>query len=183
MGSPEPRQRFEEIYQAHYPAIAAYVTRRTSSPDDIADVIAETFTTAWRRLGDVPDGDAARLWLYGVARRTLANHHRAESRRTALGLRLRAELGTWAESVVDQAPDAAREAFMRLSGDDRELLALVGWEGLGIAEIAKVLGTSRGAVRLRLHRARKRLAAALAAADLDLTRFGGRAVALAKEGT
>ncbi|MET8002922.1 RNA polymerase sigma factor [Nonomuraea glycinis] len=183
MGPPDARLRFEEIYLAHYQAISTYVTRRASAPDEIADVIAETFLTAWRRLADMPAGDEARLWLYGVARRVLANHHRAESRRNALALRLREDLTQWAESVIEQPHSEAREAFSRLSDDDRELLSLVGWEGLGTAEISKVLGCSRGAVRIRLHRARKRLAAELAAAELDLTRYGARAVALAEEST
>lgn len=148
---------------AHYPAIATYVRRRAGSPDDIADVIAETFTTAWRRLNDVPEGDGARLWLYGVARRTLANHFRGEERRAALAVRLREEITTWADSVV--GAESAYEAFKRLSDDDRELLALVAWEGLSGAEIAKVLGCSLGAARLRLHRARKRLSRELAHLD------------------
>lgn len=42
MGSPEPRRRFEAIYAAHYPAILSYVRRRTDSPDDAADAIAES---------------------------------------------------------------------------------------------------------------------------------------------
>ncbi|NUW37413.1 sigma-70 family RNA polymerase sigma factor [Nonomuraea sp. SMC257] len=180
MGPPAPEQRFERLYLAHYPAIAAYVTRRTESTDDIADVIAETFTTAWRRLDDVPQGDEARLWLYAVARRVLANHFRAEERRSALAARLREELATWSRPAADRDGDATYQAFRRLSPDDRELLTLVGWEGLSSAEIAKVLGCSRGAARLRLHRARKRLAKELAAADLDLTTYGLRAVALAE---
>ncbi|MFC4119148.1 RNA polymerase sigma factor [Nonomuraea zeae] len=178
MGPPEPGPRFEEMYMTHYPAIATYVRRRASSPDDVADVIAETFTTAWRRLDDVPEGDEARLWLYGVARRVLANHFRAEERRTALAVRLRAEVTTWADTVVQH--DSAYEAFKRLSDDDRELLALTAWEGLTGPEIAKVLGCSRGAARIRLHRARKRLAKELAEQDPDLTGFGARAVSLAK---
>jgi RNA polymerase sigma-70 factor (ECF subfamily) len=44
------------------------VLRRTDNADDAADVIAETFLTAWRRLDEIPAGDQARLWLYGVAR-------------------------------------------------------------------------------------------------------------------
>ncbi|GAA3151688.1 RNA polymerase sigma factor [Nonomuraea roseoviolacea] len=180
IGEPAPEHRFERLYLAHYPAIAAYVTRRTESTDDIADVIAETFTTAWRRLDDIPQGDEARLWLYAVARRVLANHFRAEERRSALAARLREELSAWSRPVADRDGDATYQAFRRLSPDDRELLTLVGWEGLSSAEIAKVLGCSRGAARLRLHRARKRLAKELAAADLDLTTYGLRAVTLAE---
>ncbi|MET8004569.1 RNA polymerase sigma factor [Nonomuraea glycinis] len=180
MPPPDAEQLFEELYVAHYQAVATYVRRRTDVPDDIADVIAETFTTAWRRLPDVPGGDEARLWLYGVARRVLANHHRARDRRSALATRLRQEAATWAAATPDRDRNAANQAFKRLSGDDRELLALVGWEGLGIAQLATVLGSSRGSVRLRLHRARKRLARELAAADLDLATYGPRAVALAE---
>ncbi|MFI6921516.1 RNA polymerase sigma factor [Nonomuraea spiralis] len=181
MGPPNPRQRFEELYTEHYAAVSGYVRRRTDDPHDTADVIAETFTTAWRRLGDVPAGDRARLWLYGVARRTLANHRRGESRREALTERLRAELAEWTDGPAEFVPETARAAFMRLSGDDREVLSLVAWEGLGNAELAQVLGCSRIAVRQRLHRARKRLATELAADDPDLARYGSRAVSLAKE--
>ncbi|MEU7831970.1 sigma-70 family RNA polymerase sigma factor [Nonomuraea sp. NPDC049129] len=158
VGTAESQRRFEEIYTEHYAAVSGYVRRRTDHPDDCADVIAETFTTAWRRLADLPAGDEVRLWLYGAARRILANQRRGTLRRTALTLRLREELSAYAGTTFDQAPEGAREAFARLSDDDRELLSLVGWEELSPTEIAKVLGCSRVAVRQRLHRARKRLA-------------------------
>jgi RNA polymerase sigma-70 factor (ECF subfamily) len=180
VGPPEPKRRFEEIYNAHYPDLLSYVWRRTDSPDDAADAMAETFATAWRRVDDIPQGREARLWLYGVARRVLANQRRGESRRTALAVRLRAEFAAWAESAADDDHDAVRAAFLRLSHDDRELLSLVGWECLGTAEIATVLGCSRGAVRIRLHRARRRLAKELDSAGLDLSQYGARAVELAE---
>ncbi|RBQ21368.1 RNA polymerase subunit sigma-24 [Spongiactinospora rosea] len=182
MGPPSRKQRFEQMYLAHYPDLLGYVQRRTESPDDAADALAETFTTAWRRLDDVPEGGEARLWLYGVARRVLANQRRGESRRSALAVRLRAELAEWAESApaAGGGMDGVRAAFRRLGETDREVLSLAVWEGLTSAEIATVLGCSDGAARLRLHRARKRLAGELASAGLDLTRYGLRAVALAK---
>ncbi|HEX8005644.1 MAG TPA: RNA polymerase sigma factor [Trebonia sp.] len=173
------RQRFEELYLAHYPDLLAYVRRRTESPDDAADAIAETFTTAWRRIDELPAGPQARLWLYGVARRVLANQRRGESRRSALAHRLREELAVWDEGTVADH-DAVREVFGRLSADDRELLSLVSWEGLTTPEIATVFGCSQGAVRIRLHRARKRLARELDSAGLDLSRYGSRAVKLAE---
>jgi DNA-directed RNA polymerase specialized sigma24 family protein len=78
----ERQHRFEAMYMAHHGPILGYVLRRTDNPDDAADVIGEVFLTAWRRLDDMPGDDQARLWLYGVARRVLANHHRGERRRT-----------------------------------------------------------------------------------------------------
>ena len=162
-GPDERRQRFEEVYAANRGPILGYVLRRTGNPHDAADVLAETFLTAWRRLDDVPPGDQARLWLYGVARRVLANQQRGEHRRSELADRLRAELTT-----AYQAPEYAGElagiaaAFRGLPETDRELLALVGWEGLDNGQVAAVLGCSRNAVRIRLHRARRRLASAIA---------------------
>jgi RNA polymerase sigma-70 factor (ECF subfamily) len=71
---------FATIYSENYQPLLGYALRRCRSPDDAADVVAETFTVAWRRSDDVPAGEETRLWLYGVARRVLANHHRGERR-------------------------------------------------------------------------------------------------------
>jgi DNA-directed RNA polymerase specialized sigma24 family protein len=67
---------FAAVYAKTYRSLLGYALRRCHSPDDAADVVAETFTIAWRRAADLPAGDEARLWLYGVARRVLANHLR-----------------------------------------------------------------------------------------------------------
>ena len=72
------RHRFEAVYAAYHGPVLGYVLRRTGNPDDAADVLADTFLTAWRRLEDLPPEPAARLWLYGVARRVLANHRRGD---------------------------------------------------------------------------------------------------------
>ena len=53
------RRRFEQVYAVHHAAILGYVLRRTGNADDAADVIAETFLTAWRRIDDVPAAEAA----------------------------------------------------------------------------------------------------------------------------
>jgi RNA polymerase sigma-70 factor (ECF subfamily) len=158
----ETRRRFEQVYAVHHAAVLGYALRRTVSADDAADVIAETFLTAWRRLDDIPEGEAARPWLYGVARRVLANQRRGEQRRTALGERLRSELAA-APHGREPSPglEGVAVAFRRLSDEDREILTLAGWEGLDAGQIAVVLGCSRNAARIRLHRARRRFAAAL----------------------
>ena len=172
----ERRHRFEEIYAANHGAVLGYVLRRMDGSDDAADVIAETFLTAWRRLDDLPGGGEARLWLYGVARRVLANHHRGERRRTALADRLRADLAAGCrppEYAGELAEIAA--AFRGLPAADRELLALAAWEGLDTGQIATVLGCSRNAVRIRRHRARRRFADQLARYQVAARPDGGHA--------
>ena len=157
------RQRFEALYGHFHGPVFGYVLRRTDNADDAADAIAETFLIAWRRLDDIPNGDQARPWLYGVARRVLANQRRGKRRRSTLADRLRAEIAVpdgQPEPTGDLAPVAA--AFGRLRQSDREILALEGWEGLTPGQIATVLGCSKNAARIRLHRARSRLTAQLA---------------------
>jgi RNA polymerase sigma factor (sigma-70 family) len=159
---------FGGLYREHGRAILAYALRRAGDPEDAADVVAETFLIAWRRLGDVPTGDRARLWLYGVARRVLANRHRAEQRRTRLGERLAESLRTELASHPAPSGEAAEvlRAMGELGEEDRELLLLVSWEELSPAETARVLGISSLAARSRLHRARRRLRTLLEQTEL-----------------
>jgi RNA polymerase sigma-70 factor (ECF subfamily) len=155
--------RFSVLYREHGRAILAYALRRTGSPEDAADAVAETFLVAWRRLNEVPIGEA-RLWLYGVARRVIANQDRAERRRTALGQRLSQTLSTDLATHAPAGAEAAAvlRAMAGLRPEDRELLLLVSWEDLTPAQAAKVLGISALAARSRLHRARRRLRTLLA---------------------
>ncbi|GGS76154.1 hypothetical protein GCM10010156_38650 [Planobispora rosea] len=113
-------------------------------------------------MAELPDGEAGKLWLYGVARRVLANHRRSERRRLTRHTELTGEIE---ELYTAPSRHSGRhdvdEAMGMLSGSDRELLALALWEGLDPGEIATVLDCSRNAVRIRLHRARRRFAEAL----------------------
>ncbi len=161
LGQEVAQARFNRLYREHGRAILAYALRRVDSSDDAADVVAETYLVAWRRFAEVPNGDAALLWLYAVARRVIANLRRSERRRTRLGARLAETLRTEIQTHPAPRGEAAEalRAMGELAPDDRELLMLVSWEGLSPAEAAKVLGLSALATRSRLHRARRRLRA------------------------
>jgi RNA polymerase sigma-70 factor (ECF subfamily) len=161
----ERKAGFEATFDATYEAICGYVLRRCSSPHDAADVVAETFAIAWRRVDEMPTGDAARLWLYGVARRVLANHWREERRRRLRSTELRDEFAALIGDPLDASIIAT--AFRELSDLDREILGLFAWEGLDRDAIASVLGCSRSTVRVRLHRARTRFSRALRTAGVD----------------
>jgi RNA polymerase sigma-70 factor (ECF subfamily) len=149
--------RFADLYRDHVRELLGYALRRRADSDDAADVVAETFLIAWRRLGDVPLGGEARLWLYGTARNVLANQERSTRRRNRLTERLRDELRRQLPAPRPQEAGAFAEALAGLGEADRELLMLIGWEELTPSEAAEVLGISPLAARTRLHRARRRL--------------------------
>jgi RNA polymerase sigma factor (sigma-70 family) len=154
--------RISDLYRDHARDILGYALRRTRDPEDAADVLAETFLVAWRRLGEVPLDGEARLWLYGTARHVLANQVRGARRRDRLTERLRDELRRQLPVRQPREGTAFLEALAGLSEADRELLMLIGWEELTPSQAARALGISPLAARTRLHRARRRLRARLA---------------------
>lgn len=154
-----PEDRFRNLYGANFVPLLGYALRRADAAEDAADVVSETFLVAWRRLPEVPEEAAARLWLYGVARRVMANQRRGTGRRDRLGERLRHDLTA---AVPDHADLLTARADLsaglsRLRALDREVLQLTAWEGLDPREIATVLDVPAGTVRTRLSRARARL--------------------------
>ena len=144
---------FEGLFRAHATALYRYFVRR-GPRDDAEDLTADVFAIAWRRRADLPEG-AELPWLYTTAGFVLANHRR-KGRPTPVG------------EVPDEVDDAdpatltlddadLRAILAALSVRDRRILLLLGWEGLDGAELAAVLGVSRGGADAALSRARARL--------------------------
>jgi RNA polymerase sigma-70 factor, ECF subfamily len=163
----DPETRFEQLYRAYADDVHAYALRRTT-PAAADDVVSETFLVAWRRLAELPEQPLP--WLLGVARRVLANRRRTESRTDALRRKLAGAepASTAPHDVDDDVNQRVRAALAGLGERDRELLMLIAWEGLRVQEAAEVLGIRSGTLAVRLHRARKRLADAMAAEDVEL---------------
>jgi RNA polymerase sigma-70 factor (ECF subfamily) len=158
----DDERRFIAIYDECRQRVWAYAVSRAGR--QVADeVVSETFAVAWRRLADVPE--PALPWLLGVARNLLRNGHREEVRRESFA----AELGRWTArpggDIADEVAErlAVLRAMATLPEDDREILILVAWQGLSPREVARVVGCSPAALRVRLHRARRRLVRAASA--------------------
>ncbi len=165
------KERFHRLYEVSWRPLLAYALRRTPSADDAADILMETFTIAWAHLGEVPEGEAAVLWLYATARGAIANATRGQQRRLRLSQRVATELNRTALANAQARPAyedtfVAADALRLLDDDDRELLMLAAWEGLGSLQLGRVLDCSPAAARVRLNRARARLRAALAQVGL-----------------
>jgi RNA polymerase sigma factor (sigma-70 family) len=160
--TPRKEARFRRLYVEHYRALLAYALRRSPSEADAQELVAEAFLVLWRRIDKAPEAEDALPWLFGVARRVLANQERARRRRERLENRLRAlpeHLPELEAGVLERLEaQAVVDALSALNGKDREVLLLAAWEGLSTREIALALGCSENAATLRLHRARKRLA-------------------------
>jgi RNA polymerase sigma-70 factor (ECF subfamily) len=148
---------FEQLWTRHHRKVYAYALRRTDRAS-AQDVVSETFLTAWRRRAELPVQELP--WLLGVARLVLANHARSQRRRDALVQVFAGEAHRHASAPADTDHDLLH-ALAQLGEDDREALILVGWDGLRPAEAAVVVGCTPSTFRVRLLRARRRLATEL----------------------
>ena len=155
------RDWFTSLYHETYQMLLAYAQRRVDGAT-ADEVVAEAFLVAWRRRDEIPEG-LEKAWLFGVARNTILTAYRSARRRHALNGKLcrvaRPEPWTDDHFEASDQTDALLPALRSLRPEDREILTLVAWEGLSHAEIGETLGISPNAVAIRVHRARKRLAA------------------------
>jgi RNA polymerase sigma-70 factor (ECF subfamily) len=163
----EREERFDALFRQYLPDMVAYCGWRSGSQADGQDAVADVFLAAWRKLDEVPEGDEARLWLYGTGRRVLANQARAGRRRIRLSARAAEAYGgdeaPAEDAVVAQSAtalpavvDAVHLALSHLAPADREVLLLAEWEGLTPTQIAAVMGCPTVTARGRLFRARRR---------------------------
>ena len=144
---------FESLFRAHSTALYRYFARRAPH-DDVEDLTAEVLAVAWRRRDTVPD-DAALPWLYRTAGFVLANHRR-KGRPVPVG-EAPDEVDDADPATLTLADEDVRQVLEALSPRDRRILLLNAWEGLSAAELADVLGISRGGADAALSRARARL--------------------------
>ncbi|MEO5709592.1 MAG: RNA polymerase sigma factor [Nocardioidaceae bacterium] len=160
----------EAFYREHLEAVQRFVARRVQTPEDAADLTAEVFLAAIHASRDYR-GDAAapRAWLYGVARRVVASHHRSTGRALRAAHRIDAR-----ELLDEDATDrivarldsqrAAREVYTSLAAlpeRQRSVVELVAVDGMSLVDAAAALGISAGNARVLYHRARRRLAHSL----------------------
>ena len=151
-----------QLFERHAPWLAARL-RKALPPDDVEDVLQETFLAVWKNAGTYEPRGTPAAWLWVIARN-----------QAALLLRKR---GPASQALLDEGrsvSDPAEAAVMRTDLDvaaaavlgppgcpDREVWRLVYEEGRPVAEVAELMGVPTGTVKSRAHRARRLLRAAL----------------------
>lgn len=153
---------FATLVREHRMVLRAYVSRRIG-PDEVDDVVSEVLAAAWRHRDSRPP--QPRLWLLRTAQNTLLHQYRTQRRRERLADKLaqlpQTAAGIDATALDGEAGSIVRSCLRQLTDSDQEMLRLAYWEQLTTEEIAYVVGASAVAVRVRLHRARRRLATLL----------------------
>ena len=152
------------LHERVAPDLLRYLERRVASPEDAADLLAETFLTAWRHQSRMPQGhEAARMWMFVTARNLSNNWRRGHHRRSDLATLLRTELATVAPATGSPSAEVmdTRTAVAALPDDLREIVTLVHWDGFTVPEAARIVGIRESTARGRYQRARGKLRDAL----------------------
>lgn len=144
---------FEDAVAPLVPLLLRYFARRVTPTDDAADCTSETLIVLWKHRRRLPgaEGDR-RAWAYGIARKVLSNYRRGRMRRDLVDQALRAAAAVPASPIPDEA-FIATEALRLLPERDQELIRLVVWEELSIAEAGRVVGVGAATARSRYSRA------------------------------
>lgn len=147
---------FRALYDQTAHDLLKFLMRRAPTPEDAADCLAETFLIAWSKRGQIPaDHGQARPWLFGVARNVL-------KRDRAMGNKASAAVAALARDLQGNpqpapADDVVTLALGQLSRLDREIIEMLAWDQLAPREVAVILEISPNVVRIRAHRARRKL--------------------------
>jgi len=164
-------ESFSTLFDRYFTALHGYASRRLGGTGG-DDVAAETFLVAFRQRDRFdPRRGTVRAWLYGIATNLIREHRRTEERGYRAHVRVAAQpadagdAGDLDRADARVAAAAARDGLVAALADlppgDRDVVLLVVWGELSHDEVASALGIPVGTVGSRLHRARKRLRAAL----------------------
>jgi RNA polymerase sigma-70 factor (ECF subfamily) len=175
MGVERRREEFERVALPHLDRMYQFALRLTRNPADARDVVQEAYYRAWRFWGGFKPGSNARAWLYKILYHVFLAERAGRKRREAplpedegadevLLYNQMVREGGW-KDPLDLSPerfghllgDEVRRALDRLPNEFKFPILLCDVDGMGYAEIARVIGCPVGTVRSRIARGRKRL--------------------------
>jgi RNA polymerase sigma-70 factor (ECF subfamily) len=158
---------FDHLYRTYFEDVHRFAFWLSGNRTEADDLASETFVRAWSRRNRLQT-ETLKAYLLVITRNAFLDSRRRTRHREELS-------EEWPDATPDPHRQAAarialhriRSELARLPESERLALALRAEESLSYSEIARVLGISQGAARIKVHRARRRLL------DLQLTRPGG----------
>ncbi|HIE26662.1 TPA: sigma-70 family RNA polymerase sigma factor [Candidatus Poribacteria bacterium] len=170
-------QAFEALFMRYQTRIYNFIFYQVQDAETAADLTQEVFFAAWRHLSSLRANEAFSSWLYQIAKNQCRNFQKKRRLKTE-SLEKSEVLATSATQNVWEIPDESKnpekltlsaelqtvveQAISELKEKHRTVIILHYIEGLGVGEIAEILGISQGTVKSRLARAREKLSEKLA---------------------
>lgn len=151
---------FEQLFRRYAERIYAVMLKRGMAPEDARDLVQQTFTRMHQARNDFRAGASVRPWLWTIAYNLMRDSMRRRSTRYRAEKSMLQQQASTDEDRSGIDPETRRtlgKAMGALTDSQREVLVLHYYEGMSFAEIGKVMAVKEGAVRVRAHRAYRRL--------------------------
>jgi RNA polymerase sigma-70 factor (ECF subfamily) len=155
---------FRELYCAFSRKLYAYVLRQLSDPAQAEEIVADTLYEVWKAPAKFRGESQFSTWLIGIARNKVLMHWRARKPDADhddvadLAEQLPSDAPGAFEIMADQQRSAGvRTCVDRLGADHRECVHLVFYQGMSLAEVARIQQIPEGTVKTRLFHARQKL--------------------------
>ncbi len=163
------RQAYAELWSRYAPALCRLMRKQIRVPEDVNDLVQQTFLQLHRARHDFREGALLRPWLYTIALNLRREYWRRRARRRESPAELDERMLPTvhqADLVVKENAIAVRKALSTLPSGQREVIELHWFEGFSFPEVAQIVGASLSAVKVRAHRGYKVLRAELQTAGV-----------------
>jgi RNA polymerase sigma-70 factor (ECF subfamily) len=159
-------EAFGILIRRYEPGLLRFATRILGNPDAAADAVAESLVRAYRHLAQCRDPARLKSWLYRITgnrcRSHLARRHTNDiSLSEAPAPSLADNTDAWAAVERSEQVELVERALAALPAEKREAFVLKHVEGMSYEEMAAVTGARIPTLKMRVHRAREALLAAL----------------------
>ncbi len=155
-------EAFRVVYERYSDVLFRTALLMTRSRSDAEDALQEAFVAAWKNIDSYTPGTDLKSWLLTILLNNVRSWRRRLIRRASKVPFVPLETGVEEPVIVDEPLDSIEvsrlmTALHRLSHEHRSAVVLRYYSGLSVPEIARMLSTSEGTIKSRLHRSLKKL--------------------------
>ncbi|MBT6253924.1 sigma-70 family RNA polymerase sigma factor [Candidatus Uhrbacteria bacterium] len=154
------RKQFQKLYTTLFDPIYRFIYFRVGGDVEVAeDLTSEVFMKALEHIEKLDEDNHPKAWLYTVARNKLKNHYRDKKVEVDIDKVAPFLEGEDGRVMLEKLGDehVLLEAMDRLEKEDRRIIEMKHLEGFSFKDIAEILGKKPGAIRVKSHRAMKKL--------------------------
>ena len=157
---------FRRLYDSAFPVLFRVALRITNSSEAAEDLCQEGFFRLYEKNMVFPNSEEAKYWLIRVVKNAALNYAKRKERERKAYQRAFREDDRRVETgegllVIKETTEEIKEALDKLPENLRMVLIFKEYAEMNYKEIGRVLGISEGNVKVRVFRARERLAALL----------------------
>ena len=153
----EPRAAFEILFERHRTPLYNFLLRQGAGEDRADDLFQMAFLKAFRAIPTFREESRFKTWLYTIAVNVLQDDRRAMLRRGQTSEIREAQLVVEPDPGQGEQVDRVKAALGQVAANHRQLFTLVRFQGMSIAEAAKVVGMTPAAAKVTLFRTTKRI--------------------------